>query len=132
MPAASYTLLAASRAMSKPTTCIMSPAPKVDAVSVVIAWARMRTSLRKPCWSANFSETRIAAAPPQVGGQAISRVITPGQITWSFMTSSAVTSLRNSASGLFLACRLALARTFAKEDSGVPYFFMWLRPAPPK
>jgi hypothetical protein len=26
---------------------------------------------------------------PQVGGQAISRVMTPGQITWSFMTSSA-------------------------------------------
>ena len=48
------------------------------------------------------------------------------------MTSSAVTSLRNSASGLFLACRLALARTLAKDSSGVPYFFMWLRPAPPK
>ena len=92
----------------------------------------MRTLLLSPCWSANFSETRIAAAPPQVGGHAINRVMTPGQITWSFITSSAVTSFRNNASGLFRAWRLAFARTLAKAESGVPCFFMWLRPAPPK
>ena len=42
------------------------------------------------------------------------------------------TSLRKMASGLFLACRLAFARTLAKVSSFVPYFFMWLSPAPPK
>src|ERR1700722_4472153 len=102
----------------------MSLAPKVDGVSVVIACAAMRTCLLRPYWSANLSETRIAAAPPQVGGHAINRVITPGQITWSFITSSGVSSLRNSASGLFLAWRLALARTLANDVSGVPYFFI--------
>ena len=67
--------------MSKPTTRIMSSASNVEGVSVVIACAAIRTSLRKPCRLANFSETSTAAAPPQVGGHAISRVITPGQIT---------------------------------------------------
>ena len=80
---------------------------------------------------AKSSDTRMAAAPPQVGGQAIRRVITPGQMGASFSTSSAVTSLRKMASGLRAAWRLALARIFAKEDSVVPCFFMWLRPAPP-
>ena len=36
---------------------------------------------RRPCFLANASEQTIAAAAPQVGGQAIRRVITPGQIT---------------------------------------------------
>ena len=98
----------------------------------LMACALIRTLRSSPWRSAKRAEHTMAAAAPQVGGQAISRVITPGQITWSFMTSSALTSLRNSASGLFLAWRLALARTFANEVSGVPYFFMWLRPAPPK
>ena len=66
----------------------------------------------------------MAAAAPQVGGQAIRRVITPGQTTWSFITSSADNSLRKIASGLFLACRLAFARIFAKTSNGTPYFFM--------
>jgi transposase len=39
---------------------------------------------------------------------------------------------RSSASGLRAACRLAFARTLAKASSGVPYLFMWERPAPPK
>jgi hypothetical protein len=67
-----------------------------------------------------FLETRIAAAPPQVGGHAISRVSTPGQSAGAAMTASSDTSLRSSASGLFIAWRLAFARTFAKVSSFVP------------
>ena len=74
----------------------------------------------------------MAAAAPQVGGQAISRVSTPGQIAGEAITSSVVTTLRNSASGLLAACRLALARILAKVSSGVPYCCMCARPAPPK
>jgi hypothetical protein len=48
------------------------------------------------------------------------------------MTSSAVTTLRNSAIGLFAACRLALARILAKVSIVVPYFAMCAMPAPPK
>jgi len=55
-----------------------------------------------------------------VGGQAIKRVITPGSSTVSFMTSSVVTILRNSASGLLAAWRLALARTAAKVSMEQP------------
>ena len=41
--------------MSKPTTCIMSlGARRWKAVSVVIAWAAIRTSLRRPCWLGEF------------------------------------------------------------------------------
>ena len=131
MPAASNTRRAASRLMSEPTTCIMSPAPKVEGVSVVIAWAAMRTPAWSPCSRAYRSDTRTAAAPPQVGGHAINRVITPGHSTLSFSTSSAVSSVRNTALSLCLAWRLALARTSAKARRGVPYFAMWLSPAPP-
>ncbi|MCY1301177.1 hypothetical protein D9M70_507720 [compost metagenome] len=74
----------------------------------------------------------IAAAPPQVGGQAIRRVITPGQITWSFITSSVVTTFLNTDSGLLAAWRLALARIAAKVSIFVPYFCMCSLPAPPK
>ena len=110
----------------------MSLAAKVEGVSVVIACARIATSALTPWRLAKLSDISTAAAPPQVGGQAINLVITPGHMTWSFKTSSALTSLRNIASGLFLACRLALARILAKASSFVPYFFMCARPAPPK
>ncbi|MCY1448352.1 hypothetical protein D9M71_650130 [compost metagenome] len=46
------------------------------------------------------------------------------------MTSSVVTTLRNTASGLRAAWRLALARMAAKVSSLVPYFFMCAIPAP--
>ena len=99
---------------------------------VVIACAAMRTAGDSPCRRAKASETRIAAAAPQVGGQAISRVITPGISTGDASTSSTETSLRNSASGLCTAWRLALARIRANVSSRVPYFFMCEIPAPPK
>src|ERR1700722_10202511 len=79
-----------------------------------MACAAMRTPVRRPRFFANASDVKIAAAAPQVGGQATRRVMTPGQTTLSLITSSAVTSLRKMASGLFLACRLAFARTLAK------------------
>ena len=63
----------------------------------------------------------MVAAAPQVGGQAMSRVITPGQMAGEFITSSSVSSWRKSAIGLLTAWRLALARTLAKVDSGAPY-----------
>ena len=93
---------------------------KVTGRSVIIDWARIRTFVRRPCRRAKSSDTRIAAAPPQVGGQAISRVSTPGQIVGELSTSSSDTTLRKSASGLFAACRLALARTLANVSSFVP------------
>ncbi len=100
--------------------------------SVVIAWAAMNTSARRPWRLAKDSETSTAAAAPQVGGQAIRRVITPGQSIGAFITSFTLSSLRSSASGLRAACRLAFARTFANDSSGVPYLSMWRLPAPPK
>ena len=93
---------------------------KVDGVSVVIACARMRTSRRSPRRRANASETTTAAAAPHVGGQAIIRVITPGQTGTSARTSSGVTTLRKIAFGLCSAWRLAFARIFANAASGVP------------
>ena len=97
-----------------------------------MACARMRT-LRSKLWRwAKSAEQTIAAADPQVGGQAISRVITPGQIAVEAITSSSVTTVRNKASGLFAACRLALARIFAKVSTRVPNSFMCASPAPPK
>ncbi|MCY1244602.1 hypothetical protein D9M72_576890 [compost metagenome] len=59
------------------------------------------------------------------------RVITPGHITFSAITSSTLTTLRNTAFGLRAAWRLALARMAAKVSSLVPYFFMWAWPAAP-
>ena len=79
----------------------MSSASKVLGRSVVMAWAAMWTSARRPCFLAKSSETSTAAAAPQVGGHAIRRVITPGQIAGASSTSCSLTSLRNSASGLF-------------------------------
>ncbi|MNO06057.1 hypothetical protein D3C81_2276730 [compost metagenome] len=67
--------------MSKPTIWIIDFGSKEIAASVVMDWARMTTSVRRPCFLAKASEQTIAAAAPQVGGQAIRRVITPGQIT---------------------------------------------------
>jgi hypothetical protein len=96
--------------------------------SVVIAWARMRTLRSSPCRLAKASEQTMAAAAPQVGGQAIRRVITPGHIIGEAITSSVVTTLRNSASGLLAACRLALARILAKVSIGVPYLLHVLQP----
>ena len=85
-----------------------------------------------PCRFAKSSDTTTAAAAPQVGGHAISRVITPGISTGEAMTSSTLTSLRNSASGFRAAWRLALARIFANVSSFVPYLRMCEAPAPPK
>ncbi|MCY1543090.1 hypothetical protein D9M68_788850 [compost metagenome] len=73
----------------------------------------------------------MTAAAPQVGGQAMERVITPGHITFSAITSSTLTTFRNTAFGFFAAWRLALARMAAKVSIFVPYFFMCVRPAPP-
>ena len=70
----------------------------------------MRTLRSRPWRWAKSAEQTIAAADPQVGGQAINRVITPGQIAAEAITSSSVTTVRNKASGLFAACRLALAQ----------------------
>ena len=50
-------------------------APKVAGLSVVMAWARMRTLRSSPCFSAKPAEQTMAAAAPQVGGQAIKRVM---------------------------------------------------------
>ena len=70
---------------------------------MVIAWAAIDTFVDSPCRRANASDTRIAAAAPQVGGQAINRVMTPAMIIGDAITSSTETSLRNSASGLLVA-----------------------------
>lgn len=67
--------------MSKPTIWIIDFGSKAIGLSVVIDWARIATSVRRPCFLAKASLQMIAAAAPQVGGQAIRRVITPGQIT---------------------------------------------------
>ncbi|MNG03269.1 hypothetical protein D3C84_863410 [compost metagenome] len=87
--------------------------------------------MRRPCFLAKAVEQIIAAAAPQVGGQAIRRVMTPGHSTGSFITSSVVRTFLNNASGLFAAWRLALARMAAKVSMRVPYFCMCSRPAPP-
>ncbi|MCY1187987.1 hypothetical protein D9M73_290340 [compost metagenome] len=63
----------------------------------------MVTSVRRPCFFAKASDTMIAAAAPQVGGQAIRRVITPGKITWSAITSSVVMIFLKTDSGLLAA-----------------------------
>ncbi|MNE29271.1 hypothetical protein D3C80_1227460 [compost metagenome] len=118
--------------MLKPTTSRMSRAAKVCGVSVVMAWARMRTAPVRPWRLRKSSEQRIAAPAPQVGGQAIRRVITPGQTAGEFITSSALTTLRNSAIGLLAAWRLALARILAKVSRRVPNSCMCAWPAPPK
>ncbi|MNS70185.1 hypothetical protein D3C72_1035260 [compost metagenome] len=57
--------------------------------------------------------------------------MTPGHITFSAITSSGVTTVRNTAIGLLAAWRLALARILAKASTGVPKRFMWSRPAAP-
>ncbi len=110
----------------------MSRLSKVMARSVVMACALMRTLRSRPWRSAKRGEQTMAAAAPQVGGQAMSRVITPGHMTGAAITSSSVTTVRNSATGLFDAWRLALARIFAKVDICVPYCCMCASPAPPK
>ncbi|MNN37419.1 hypothetical protein D3C81_1513680 [compost metagenome] len=87
---------------------------------MIIDWARITTSLRRPCFLANAGEQMIAAAAPQVGGHAIRRVITPSHMTLSFITSSVVRTFLNSARGLFAAWRLALARMAANVSMRVP------------
>ncbi|MNV97310.1 hypothetical protein D3C71_1924150 [compost metagenome] len=106
--------------MCVPTQLSIDGGSKDCTGSVAMACARICTSVRSPCFFAKRSDTSSAAAPPQVGGQAIKRVITPGSSTVSFMTSSVVTILRNSASGLLAAWRLALARTAAKVSMRQP------------
>src|SRR6267142_261907 len=106
----------------------MSWASSVIGVSVVIACATMRTLGLRLWRLAKSRETTMAAAAPQVGGQAIGLVITPGQTTGDSRTCSVVITLRKTDSGLLAAWRLALARTFAKSASVVPYFCMCARP----
>ena len=89
--------------MWKPTRRIIDGGAKLSGTSVVIDCARMRTSVRRLCLRAKASVQTMAAAAPHVGGQAIERVITPGHITFSFITSSGVTTSRNTASGLLAA-----------------------------
>ncbi|MNP75072.1 hypothetical protein D3C76_1720590 [compost metagenome] len=89
--------------MPEPTISIIEGGSNASGVSVVMAWARIDTSVRRPWRLAKRSETMIAAAPPQVGGQAIRRVITPSQTTWSAITSSVLTTFLNTASGLLAA-----------------------------
>src|SRR6266404_3427917 len=110
----------------------MSCASKVDAKSVVMAWALIRTDRFKSCRSANWAEHRIAAAAPQVGGHAIKRVITPGHNAGESSTSCSLTTFLNKARGLLAAWRLALARILAKVLSLVPYCCICANPAPPK
>ena len=89
-------------------------------MSVVIACAAIATSARRPWRFAYASDTTTAAAAPHVGGHAMSRVITPGQITGDWRTCSAVTSCRKTARGFFAAWRLALARISANVSIVVP------------
>ncbi len=81
----------------------MSWAPNDEGTSVVIACAAISTLRFSPCFFAKSSETRIAAAPPHVGGHAMSRVSTPGQSAGESITSCAVTSFLKRASGFFVA-----------------------------
>src|SRR5437016_90178 len=118
--------------MLNPTTSRISRASKETGRSVVIACALILTSARTPCLAAKGAEHRTAAAAPQVGGQAISLVITPGHKIGEFITSASLTTLRNRAKGLLAAWRLAFARILAKVDSLVPYSCICARPAPPK
>ncbi|MCY1295731.1 hypothetical protein D9M68_366940 [compost metagenome] len=83
----------------------------------------MITSVRRPCFLAKASEQMIAAAAPQVGGQHCRRV-SGSKIIGEAMTSSVLTTLRNTASGLRAACWLALTRIFAKTSRLMPYSCM--------
>ncbi|EXI65890.1 MAG: hypothetical protein AW08_02915 [Candidatus Accumulibacter adjunctus] len=119
--------------MSAPTSASMLRWSKVPGRSVVIACAAMKTRRSRLRRAAKSGETRIAAAAPQVGGQAISRVMpASAQISGAARTSSSLTTLRNSAPGLCAACRLALARTRAKSFAVAPWRCMYSTPAPPK
>ncbi|MNN86179.1 hypothetical protein D3C81_2035590 [compost metagenome] len=89
--------------MCAPTKPIMVFGSNDSTGSVTSDWARIATSVRRPCFLANAGEQMIAAAAPQVGGHAIMRVITPSHINWSFITSSVLTIFLNKASGLLAA-----------------------------
>src|SRR3990167_891350 len=118
--------------MLKPATSRRSRPSNDMARSVVMACARILTERDNPWRWANSPEQTMAAAAPQVGGQAISRVITPGHIMGEAMTSSVVTVALKTARGFFAAWRLALALILAKVSSFVPKRLMCSMPAAPK
>ena len=66
----------------------MSCAVNVSGVSVVIVCAAIATVASDPWCRAKSSDTSTAAAAPHVGGQAMSRVITPSISTGEASTSS--------------------------------------------
>src|SRR2546423_69554 len=109
----------------------MSLASKLLGVSVVIDCAAMRTRVSRPCWRANASEQTMAAAAPQVGGQHCRRV-SGSNTVGEASTSSSVTVLRNTASGLRAACWRAFTEMRAKGARRVPQRRREAPPAPPQ
>ena len=71
-------------------------------------------------WRRTRREHTTAAAAPQVGGQHCSRVSGP-KMCGEASTSSTVTGSRNTAYGLFAACRRAFTEILAKISGSVPY-----------
>jgi hypothetical protein len=110
----------------------MSRASKVTGRSVVIACARMRTLRSSPWRCAKSSEQTTAAAAPQVGGQAIRRVITPGHIIGRGQHLLLVTTLRNSASGLLRRVPAGLGADLGEGVQRRAVLLHVARPAPPK
>src|SRR6185436_11560312 len=88
------------------------------------------TGFVMPCFFANSSEHRIAAAAPHVGGQ--HWYLVSGSNTSSEpMISSIVITWLNSAYELFDACFRAFTLIIPKVSRFVPYFHRYSRPAPP-
>ena len=82
---------------------------------MVIACAAIATSARRPWRFAYASDTTTAAAAPHVGGHAMRRVITPGQITGDWRTCSAVISCRKTARGFLAGVTACLGADFRER-----------------
>ena len=74
-------------------------------MSVVIAWRGDAHAAVQAMPAREVFEQTIAAAAPQVGGQAMQAGQTRPNTVGEAITSSSVTTLRNTASGLCAACR---------------------------
>lgn len=109
----------------------MSPV-MLSGPSVGIACAAIATRLSRQRRNAKSREHSTAAAAPQVGGQAIRRVIPPSRSTSSAITFSRASTVRSTALGLRAAWRLDFVRMLAKVFSRVPWQRMCSRPAPLK
>src|SRR5687767_10338830 len=109
----------------------MSADSNVVSVSVVIAWAEMTTSDRRPWRRANPGLQTTAAAAPHVGGQHCRRVRGP-KMCGEARTSSTVTGSRNTAYGLPAACLRDLTEIRANTAGSIPYSSTYAVPAPPK